>query len=478
MNILSNLRCFGCIIFNNTLEKVLLVHAIPKGKNPGRMRNTSFTKGGKKNNETPIETAIREVREESGITEDWLTFAKNTYVIEKNNKGIDNMAYFICKLSQDYQNKFSYDPEEIEEIKWYTIKEARELFMGNRGACFNEAVALLNNATFISLDTFLSEIDKLQSLNITSSMNSYIDKHKETNYIQTINPPNLITTNSKKIKNTWVKIFNKNINSEQSNSKINSEQSNSKINSEQSNSKIDSEQSNSKINSEQSNNEQSNKTLKGNKKTSKEKPNINDSNPNPNPYNINLDKYSRSLTQMLRHDITSEGLTLDIEGYTSVDKVLKLRRFKYLTLNDVIYIVNFDKDEDKQRFDLRERDSKFYIRCNQGHSGLNAEMIDINKSCTLIKTPLEKCIHGTYMDAWNIIKIKGLSKMNRSHIHFALGEPNDKKVISGCRSSCTKLIYINMQLAMADGIKFYLSQNGVILSDGINGIIHPRYFIQ
>lgn len=105
-------------------------------------------------------------------------------------------------------------------------------------------------------------------------------------------------------------------------------------------------------------------------------------------------------------------------------------------------------------------------------------MINIEESTTLIIEPLPKCIHGTDIKAWNIIKSQGLSKMGRSHIHFAIGEPGDGKVISGCRSNCNKYIYIDMIKAMNDGIKFYLSENGVILSDGIDGVIHPKYFIQ
>jgi 2'-phosphotransferase len=52
---------------------------------------------------------------------------------------------------------------------------------------------------------------------------------------------------------------------------------------------------------------------------------------------------------------------------------------------------------------------------------------------------------------------------------MAPGYPSDGQVISGMRGSCNLYIEIDMAKAMADGIKFYLSKNNVILSDGIAG---------
>ena len=69
----------------------------------------------------------------------------------------------------------------------------------------------------------------------------------------------------------------------------------------------------------------------------------------------------------------------------------------------------------------------------------------------------------------NDIKKTGLNKMSRTHIHFA-SKPN---AISGFRGSSNVLVHVNMYLAMADGIKFYMSDNEVILSEGP---IDPKYF--
>ena len=59
--------------------------------------------------------------------------------------------------------------------------------------------------------------------------------------------------------------------------------------------------------------------------------------------------------------------------------------------------------------------------------------------------------------------------MNRNHIHFATGLLGEEGVISGMRYSCNVLIYIDLVKALEGGIKFFKSENGVILTEGLNG---------
>lgn len=45
------------------------------------------------------------------------------------------------------------------------------------------------------------------------------------------------------------------------------------------------------------------------------------------------------------------------------------------------------------------------------------------------------------------------------------------------RNSAQVLIYIDLERALEAGIKFYLSENGVVLSEGnAAGVIPPAYF--
>ena len=66
--------------------------------------------------------------------------------------------------------------------------------------------------------------------------------------------------------------------------------------------------------------------------------------------------------------------------------------------------------------------------------------------------------------------------MARNHIHMAKGEFGEAK--SGARFSSEIIITIDGNKALADGILFYESDNGVILSPGNeNGTIKPKYFL-
>lgn len=78
------------------------------------------------------------------------------------------------------------------------------------------------------------------------------------------------------------------------------------------------------------------------------------------------------------------------------------------------------------------------------------------------------------MQAWKEIKNSGLNRMKRNHIHFAAGYKKD--VISGMRGNCDVFIEIDMGKAMNDGIVFYMSENEVILTSGLDGVLPIKYF--
>lgn len=85
--------------------------------------------------------------------------------------------------------------------------------------------------------------------------------------------------------------------------------------------------------------------------------------------------------------------------------------------------------------------------------------------------------------------------MGRNHIHIAAGKARESGVISGntshpfilltaelwlgMRKTSQILIYIDTAKAMADGIKFYISANGVILTEGNEkGFLLKEYFLK
>ena len=68
--------------------------------------------------------------------------------------------------------------------------------------------------------------------------------------------------------------------------------------------------------------------------------------------------------------------------------------------------------------------------------------------------------------------------MTRQHIHFASGLPDSDGVISGMRKSASIYIFIDAQKCAEDGMVFFQSDNGVLLTagDGSGGILPIQYF--
>lgn len=95
----------------------------------------------------------------------------------------------------------------------------------------------------------------------------------------------------------------------------------------------------------------------------------------------------------------------------------------------------------------------------------------------LLQPKYSTIIHGTYLKCWPQIKTQGLSRMERQHIHLAKGTLGDKSVTSGVRHNAQIYIYVDLAKALQGGIKFYESENGVILTSGNEtGYLETKYF--
>ncbi|CAD8205378.1 unnamed protein product [Paramecium pentaurelia] len=186
-----------------------------------------------------------------------------------------------------------------------------------------------------------------------------------------------------------------------------------------------------------------------------------------------LVQQSKALTYFLRHGAQKEGIPIRQDGFVLVQDLLNQPSMVKLKAN-LQSIRNVVDNNDKKRFELKEIDGQLYIRCVQGHT------IPINEEELLEKIIDPKqfpiIVHGTYFQAWDLIKDTGLNRMARQHIHFAVGLPGDDAVISGMRNTCEVIIEVDMERAMKAGIEFYVSKNGVVLSSGIQGVIEPQYF--
>ena len=152
--------------------------------------------------------------------------------------------------------------------------------------------------------------------------------------------------------------------------------------------------------------------------------------------------------------------------------------------------------------------SNFYIRASQGHSmkGVEAENLLNPISLDDEASVPETVVHGTFYGAWeSILRDGGLRGMGRNHVHFSSGPPlqevlksledagggiggngkgrlsklmDESRVISGMRRDAQILIYIDVKKALREeeGMKWWRSDNGVILTEGIEGLVGMGYW--
>lgn len=180
------------------------------------------------------------------------------------------------------------------------------------------------------------------------------------------------------------------------------------------------------------------------------------------------------MSYLLRHGAAECNVLMDKRGFVVMEDLITWLNQTHpfqVTVEDIHDIVQTCR---KQRFTLVTIDKQQYVCANQGHS-----MHEVRVAMELIARPDEipVAVHGTYHDAWRIIREMGLSRMSRQHIHLAAGLAGDQTVVSGMREHCQVLVYVDTAKAMADGITFYRLANGVILTEGIAGVLPTRYFL-
>lgn len=167
-------------------------------------------------------------------------------------------------------------------------------------------------------------------------------------------------------------------------------------------------------------------------------------------------KLSVFVSLLLRHKPEVIGLTLDDQGYLSVDKLIKGindsgREIDKGILDDIV-----DSD-DKGRYSYNS--DKTMIRANQGHSvEVNLELQELAPPPTLY--------HGTSVKHIDSIMKEGLSKQSRLHVH--LSDSRDTAMSVGSRRGKPVILSVNSELAHKDGVKFFKSENGVWLVDKVD----------
>lgn len=186
-------------------------------------------------------------------------------------------------------------------------------------------------------------------------------------------------------------------------------------------------------------------------------------------------RLSKSLSYVLRHGANQMGFQLSTDGFLFLEDLLAHPQFRCYSVDDVKRVV---ETNDKQRFKLQphSENGRLQIRANQGHS---VQVEDLALKPVLAGSPdcPSEAVHGSYFRNWSSIQQHGLSRMKRTHIHLAPGLPGEEGVISGMRKDCDLAIFIDVIKALSDGIQFFWSDNGVLLTTGdTEGKLLPKYF--
>lgn len=186
-------------------------------------------------------------------------------------------------------------------------------------------------------------------------------------------------------------------------------------------------------------------------------------------------RLSKSLSYVLRHGANQMGFEMSTDGFIPLEDLLAHPQFRSYSVDDVKRVV---ETNDKQRFKLQPHpeNGSLQIRANQGHS---VQVEDLQLKPVLVGSPdcPSEAVHGSYLRNWNSIQQHGLSRMKRTHIHLARGLPGEEGVISGMRKECDLAIFIDVTKALSDGIQFFWSDNGVLLTPGnTEGKLLPKYF--
>ncbi|KAM0915036.1 hypothetical protein ACQ4PT_011078 [Festuca glaucescens] len=192
-----------------------------------------------------------------------------------------------------------------------------------------------------------------------------------------------------------------------------------------------------------------------------------------------IDALGRLLTRVLRHMASELRLDMRSDGYVRVRDLLRLNLQTFarvpLKSHTVDEIREAVRRDNKQRFSLLEEDGELLIRANQGHTVTTVTSESLLKPI-VSADEVSVCVHGTYRKNLDSILQSGLKRMARLHVHFSSGLPSDGEVISGMRRSANILIYLDVNKAMQDGMKLYISDNKVILTEGFDGVIPVKYF--
>lgn len=166
-------------------------------------------------------------------------------------------------------------------------------------------------------------------------------------------------------------------------------------------------------------------------------------------------RLSKFLSLILRHKPDEIGITLDENGWTDTQILIE-------KINQTDLTIDFEKlkhivdTNPKKRFAFD--DTSKDIRANQGHS------VEVELGYKSLKPPAI-LYHGTGQKSVSSILESGLEKRSRHQVHLSKDKETANNV--GQRHGVPVIFDVLAEHMFDDGYEFYLSENGVWLTDRV-----------
>ena len=164
--------------------------------------------------------------------------------------------------------------------------------------------------------------------------------------------------------------------------------------------------------------------------------------------NSNIIRRGKRLAFLLRHD---RNYPFDEHGWREISDLITHHGY---TMDELKVIV---ETNNKQRYEFSEDMTR--IRARQGHS----VQVDVELE---EKLPPDVLYHGTGEQSLASIMEHGINKGNRLYVH--LSKTSETAVNVGKRHGKPVVLVIDAKQMAEDGHKFYLSRNGVWLTDYVD----------
>ncbi|MCI8750084.1 MAG: RNA 2'-phosphotransferase [Lachnospiraceae bacterium] len=175
-------------------------------------------------------------------------------------------------------------------------------------------------------------------------------------------------------------------------------------------------------------------------------------------HNKDTGKYSSTskfISLVLRHHPDVVGISLDNHGWADVKQLIAgIKKAGHKINMDILEEIV--RTDEKGRYSFNE--DKTLIRANQGHSiHVDVELQE--------KEPPEILYHGTAGRSLGKILSDGLKPMGRLYVH--LSKDIDTALQVGQRHGKPIVLKVHSGEMYRNGIKFYLSENGVWLVNNV-----------